>query len=254
MATRKTYINSDEELVIKGALTIEGNVTQIETTETINRLQSDQFIINSDGDAVTSVLTLTGTGSDAAGMSYSTASGIVTFDKDITATNFTGNLVGSSSNTTTFTSAVTVALTGDVTGSATFIGAGNTASIATTIQPNSVALGTDTTGSYVATVTGGTGLTSTVTSGEGSTPTINLDNTVSDMTSTTYWSATVTGTFTVDRQGRLLTAATTPILIPTSQITGLETAVEGFFSATDNGGDGSLSYSNGVFTLSLIHI
>ena len=74
----------------------------------------------------------------------------------------------------TFTSAVTVALTGDVTGSATFIGAGNTASIATTIQPNSVALGTDTTGSYVATVTGGTGLTSTVTSGEGSTPTIIL--------------------------------------------------------------------------------
>ena len=62
MATRKTYINSDEELVIKGALTIEGNVTQVETTQTVNRLQSDQFIINSDGDAVTSVLTLTGTG------------------------------------------------------------------------------------------------------------------------------------------------------------------------------------------------
>jgi len=247
MATRKTYINSDEELVIKGALTIEGNVTQIETTETINRLQSDQFIINSDGDAVTSVLTLTGTGSDAAGMSYSTASGIVTFDKDITATNFTGNLVGSSSNTTTFTSAVTVALTGDVTGSATFIGAGNTASIATTIQPNSVALGTDTTGSYVATVTGGTGLTSTVTSGEGSTPTINLDNTVSNMTSTTYGSATGTGTFTVDRQGRLLTAATTPIQIVTSQVTGLETAVEGFFSHATSG-IGSISYSNGVIT------
>jgi len=72
MATRKTYINSDEELVIKGALTIEGNVTQIETTETINRLETDQFIINSDGDATTAALTLNGTGSDEATMSYNT--------------------------------------------------------------------------------------------------------------------------------------------------------------------------------------
>ena len=50
--------------------------------------------------------------------------------------------------------------------------------MAVTIQPNSVALGTDTTGNYVATVTGGTGLTSTVTSGESATPTINLDNNI----------------------------------------------------------------------------
>ena len=49
-------------------------------------------------------------------------------------------------------SAVTVELTGDVTGSATFTNAGDTASIAATIQPNSVALGTDTTGNYAASV------------------------------------------------------------------------------------------------------
>ena len=246
MATRKTYINSDEELVIKGALTIEGNVTQVETTQTVNRLQSDQFIINSDGDAVTSVLTLTGTGSDVANISYSTSSNVVTFNKDITATNFQGDLVGSSSNTTQFTSAVTVALTGDVTGSATFIGAGNTASIATTIQPNSVALGTDTTGNYLAGIIGGTGLTVSGSGSEGATPTVNMDTT--GVTAASYGSATGVATFTVNGLGQLTTASTTPIQIATSQVTNLETVVEGFFSATDNGGDGSLSYSNGVIT------
>jgi hypothetical protein len=62
-----------------------------------------------------------------------------------------------------FSSATTVALTGDVTGNATFTNAGDTASITTTIAANSVALGTDTTGSYVAQgATSGTGLSGSV--------------------------------------------------------------------------------------------
>ena len=47
----------------------------------------------------------------------------------------------------------TISLTGDVTGSATMTDLGNTA-IATTIAGNSVALGTDTTGNYVQSITG----------------------------------------------------------------------------------------------------
>ena len=47
----------------------------------------------------------------------------------------------------------TISLTGDVTGSATMTDLGNT-SISTTIAANSVALGTDTTGSYVQSITG----------------------------------------------------------------------------------------------------
>jgi hypothetical protein len=47
----------------------------------------------------------------------------------------------------------TIALTGDVTGSATMTNLGNV-SIATTIAANSIALGTDTTGNYISTIAG----------------------------------------------------------------------------------------------------
>jgi len=72
-------------------------------------------------------------------------------------------------------SAVTVSLTGDVAGSGTFTSAGDTATITTTIQANSVALGTDTTGNYVEDVTAGAGLTKTSVAGEGQTVDLVLD-------------------------------------------------------------------------------
>jgi len=64
------------------------------------------------------------------------------------------NTSGTAATASALTSAVTVELTGDVTGSATFTNAGDTASIAATIAADSIALGTDTTGNYVASITG----------------------------------------------------------------------------------------------------
>ena len=83
-----------------------------------------------------------------------------------------GNLTGNADTATTagaLSSAVTVSLTGDVAGSATFTSAGDTASITTTIQADSVALGTDTTGNYVEDVTTSatSGLNKTSSAGEG---------------------------------------------------------------------------------------
>lgn len=69
---------------------------------------------------------------------------------------------------------ITVSLSGDVSGSAsaTLTSLANgTVSISTTIQADSVALGTDTTGDFVANVTAGAGLSGSA-SGEGSTPTL----------------------------------------------------------------------------------
>ena len=68
-----------------------------------------------------------------------------------------------------------ITLTGDVTGTGTVTNLGNV-SFATTIAANSVALGTDTTGNYVASLVAGTNITLSNNSGEGATPTIGLTN------------------------------------------------------------------------------
>jgi hypothetical protein len=73
---------------------------------------------------------------------------------------------------------ISITLTGDVTGTGTITDLANV-SFATTIAANSVALGTDTTGDYVGTITGGTGVTSTgATTGEGIAHTISIGQAV----------------------------------------------------------------------------
>jgi hypothetical protein len=72
----------------------------------------------------------------------------------------------------------TITLSGDVTGSATMTNLGDV-TITTTVAPNSVALGTDTTGDYVANVQGTANeITVSPTSGEGTTVTIGLPDDV----------------------------------------------------------------------------
>ena len=72
----------------------------------------------------------------------------------------------------------TITLSGDVNGSATMTNLGDV-TITTTIQPNSVALGTDTTGDYVQNIQGTTNeITVSPTSGEGTTVTIGLPDDV----------------------------------------------------------------------------
>ena len=72
----------------------------------------------------------------------------------------------------------TITLSGDVTGSATMTNLGDV-TITATIQPNSVALGTDTTGDYVANIQGTANeVTVSPTTGEGTTVTIGLPDDV----------------------------------------------------------------------------
>jgi hypothetical protein len=74
---------------------------------------------------------------------------------------------------------VTVTLVGDVSGTAsatlTDLGDG-TITVTTTVEPNSVALGTDTTGNYVASIATGTGLSGGATGSEGATLTLSLQH------------------------------------------------------------------------------
>ena len=120
MATKKTYINADQELVIQGKLTIEGEVVQEEQTVKVNNLQSDELVINSDGQNVTAKLKLNSNG-NLAEMSFLDSSNVVSFNKDISATNFTGSVTGNVSGTADQANSLitdrTLTLTGDVSGS-----------------------------------------------------------------------------------------------------------------------------------------
>ena len=100
-----------------------------------------------------------------------------------------GNVTGNADTATSLATSRTIELTGDVTGSVSFNGSAN-ASIAATIQPNSVSLGTDTTGNYVNDLTGGTGVTITHTPGEGSSPTVAIGQSVATSASVTFASVT----------------------------------------------------------------
>jgi len=98
-------------------------------------------------------------------VSSNTESGIsVTYDDDAGKLNFNVN-------------DPTITLSGDVTGSATMTDLGNV-TISTTIAANSVELGTDTTGNYVASITGTQNEIEVSGTGEGASVTIGLPNDV----------------------------------------------------------------------------
>ena len=130
---------------------------------------------------------------------------VITLAGVVTGTATMTNL-GDVTITTVHTSDPTITLTGDVTGSGTMTNLGNV-SIALTVQPNSVALGTDTTGNYVAGATGGTGVTITGTAGEGWSPTIAIGQAVATTSNVTFANLTATGNTIL--QGDLTVSGTT---------------------------------------------
>jgi hypothetical protein len=112
----------------------------------------------------------------------------------ITSSLLNGNLIGNASSadyatssgiasyasiaglTTALQNSRTISLTGDIVGSVNFDGTQNV-SIAASIQPNSVQLGTDTVGNYVQTITGTSNQISVTNGvGEGSTSVISISN------------------------------------------------------------------------------
>lgn len=105
------------------------------------------------------------------------------------------------SNATTadgWTSARTLSYTGDVTGSGSVDGTGNVAT-ALTIAANSVALGTDTTGNYVATIadSGGGNITVANSGAESAAVTLNTAQDIGTGDSPTFVGLTLTGDLTV---------------------------------------------------------
>ena len=116
---------------------------------------------------------------------------VITLDGVVTGSATMTNL-GNVTITTIHASDPVLTFTGDVTGTGTMTNLGSV-SIALTVEPNSVALGTDTTGDYVAGATGGTGVTITGTAGEGWSPTIAIGQAVATTSNVTFANVTATG-------------------------------------------------------------
>jgi hypothetical protein len=101
------------------------------------------------------------------------------------------------------------ALTGDVTGSVTQTAKGNV-SISTTIAANSVALGTDTTGNYIAAVSAGTGV-SVSGSGEGATSTVSIGQAVATSSNVQFANLVLSGNLTVNGATSTVSSTNTTI-------------------------------------------
>jgi hypothetical protein len=97
----------------------------------------------------------------------------------VTSTSFVGALTGNADTATSagkWTTARTITLGGDLTGSVSIDGSAGV-TLTATIAADSVALGTDTTGNYVADVTAGNYILKTGTAGEGWSPSLAVDAT-----------------------------------------------------------------------------
>jgi len=185
-------VTVSDNLTVSGDLTVNGTTTTISTTNTVvedslielgngttGTPANDAGLVIERGDSPNAffgwdesedkfiVGTGTFTGASTGDLAVTTGTLVADIEGDVT---------GNADTATALSSSVTVSLTGDVTGSATFTSAGDTASISTTIAANSVALGNDTTGNYVGTITAGTGIVSTGgTTGEGVAHSLSLD-------------------------------------------------------------------------------
>lgn len=130
----------------------------------------------------------------------------------ITANTFSGALEGNADTASALASAFTISVAGDVAGSVATSGTG-IAELSLTIQPDSVALGTDTTGNYVATLNESGSNSDFVldqSNQENGAATIALA-TISGLTASTYGSATQIPVVEVDTRGRVRSISTADV-------------------------------------------
>ncbi len=150
-----------------------------------------------------------GTTDISLGGSATTIAGLVS----VTSTSFTGALTGNADTATSagkWTTARTITLGGDLTGSVSIDGSAN-ATLTATVAANSVALGTDTTGNYVAGITNGSYITGGDGGSEGAALTIAVDatsaNTASKVVARDASGNFSAGTITATLSGNASTAS-----------------------------------------------
>jgi len=177
-----TAISTDDSITVAGSMVIAGNLTVNGTTVTLNTettvIEDNIILLNS---GVTTGPTLNAGIEVERGTSDNVS---ILWNETTDKWTFTNNgstysdFISAASNITgtaaAWTTARTITLAGDLTGSVSIDGSAN-ATLTATIAANSVALGTDTTGSYVSSLVAGTGVTLSNNTGETATPTIAVD-------------------------------------------------------------------------------
>ena len=175
------------DLTVTGNLTVNGTTTTLSTT---NSVVSDSLIelnngASSNANDLGLIFERGSTGDNAVfawdesedkfTLGTTTATGASTGNLTIASGTLVAALEGNADTATQLATARAIALSGDVVGTANFDGTAGI-SISTTIQADSVALGTDTTGNFVGTITGGNGIASDgATSGEGIAHSLSVD-------------------------------------------------------------------------------
>ncbi len=213
---KRTVIAADEELLVQGTLTVTGNVTQIESTQLVNRLESDELVINADGDDVTSKLILKSNTTQAT-ISYNHTAGVIEIDKNIT---FTGA-----------SPSLTTDIVGDVTGQVS-----DTSNHSTTDLSEGTNL-------YFTSARARGNISVTDAGGDGS---LSYNTGTGVITYTGPSPSEVRAHFSVGTNSGDGDLSYANGVFDYTGPTAAEARAH--FSATDNGGDGSFSYSNGVFT------
>jgi len=174
----------------------------------------------------------------------------------ITAATFVGNISGIATSAViantanTLTTTRDIGLAGDLTGNVSFNGSQNV-TLTATISPNSVALGTDTTGNYLANVIPGIGLVGSSFGTEGATPVIDLANTA--VTAGIYGGTTNIPVVTIDAQGRITSAsnATITTSFTAAGDTGTNQTISGGDTFTIAGGTGLTSVGGSTDTVTI---
>jgi hypothetical protein len=175
--------------------TFTGTVTLPNNTVALGTQTTGNYISDISGGTGVNVAHTPGEGS----MPNITIGQDVATSASVTFAAVTAPLIGNASTATTLQNPRTISLSGDLSGSVSFNGSSDV-TISATVQPNSVALGTDTTGNYMSGISGGTGVTISHTPGEGSSASVSIGQDVSTSASVTFSNVTadlignVTGT------------------------------------------------------------
>ena len=177
-ANSLTLAGGTSTVVIPGNLTVNGTTTTVNSTNV--NIGDAVITLNSDETAAPSqnagFEVERGT---AANVSLIWDEGVDRWDfgagYDVRANAFIGDLDGTASDANKWTIARTITLGGDLTGNVSIDGSANV-TLTATIAANSVALGTDTTGNYVATVAGSNGISVSGSGSEGAAVTVSGDN------------------------------------------------------------------------------